>query len=273
MFSWLSNTDRNWEGAIWKKHSVHINYDFQLCKAERRDKRWVGFFLSHVLTFSGEEDYDSSAPAVESLSGLQPEIPPPRERLRVLICSLTFTATNLNNHHSMEISVDTDTWHALFLPFGLFEKVRWITYDGIYLHNFTCCEAFRESATFLTQQWTALECFSTLPPSPWKLHGLLCKNSANVKAARVQPDTKQNVAYHVQPHSFIPLGPHTSSCAHCSQSGAGKDKRRYGSPASSETESNSSNAHIASLLRHMCCWLVVHANVSTLVCLQLQNDQ
>lgn len=65
----------------WKKHSVHINYDFQLCKAERRDRRWVVFiFFSHVLTFSGEEDYDSLAPAVVSLSGLQPEIPPPRER-------------------------------------------------------------------------------------------------------------------------------------------------------------------------------------------------
>lgn len=66
-------------GERWKKHSVHINYDFQLCKAERRDRRWVGFF-SHVLTFSGEEDYDSLAPAVVSLSGLQPEIPPPKER-------------------------------------------------------------------------------------------------------------------------------------------------------------------------------------------------
>jgi len=104
----------------------------------------------------------------------------------------------------------------------------------------------------LLEKWTALECFSTLPPSPWKLQKLQCKNSASVKAACVQPDTKQNVAYHVQPHSFIPLGSNTSSCAHCSQLGAGKDKCRYGAPASSETESNSSNAHIESLLRHMC---------------------
>ncbi|KAK2867348.1 hypothetical protein Q8A67_025465 [Cirrhinus molitorella] len=46
-----------------------------------------GFFFSHVRTFSGEEDYDSLAPGVESLSGLQPEIPPPRETQRLLIHS------------------------------------------------------------------------------------------------------------------------------------------------------------------------------------------
>lgn len=38
-----------------------------------------GSFFSHGLTFSGEEDYESLAPGVESLFGLQPEIPPPRE--------------------------------------------------------------------------------------------------------------------------------------------------------------------------------------------------
>lgn len=38
-------------------------------KGETEDG-WL--FFSHVLTFSGEEDYDSLAPGVESLSGLQP---------------------------------------------------------------------------------------------------------------------------------------------------------------------------------------------------------
>lgn len=33
----------------WKKHSVHINYDFQLCKAERRDRRWVVFIFFYFF--------------------------------------------------------------------------------------------------------------------------------------------------------------------------------------------------------------------------------
>ncbi len=45
MFSW------NREGERWKKHSVHINYDFQLCKAERRGRRC--FFFHMCSRFPG----------------------------------------------------------------------------------------------------------------------------------------------------------------------------------------------------------------------------
>lgn len=58
------------------------------------------------------------------------------QQLRVLICSLIVTATNLNNHHSVSVKIPVDTdhlaWH--FPPIWAVwksEKVRWITYEGI----------------------------------------------------------------------------------------------------------------------------------------------
>lgn len=46
------------------------------------------------------------------------------------------------------------TWRVISLPFVLFErtKVRRIMRDGIQPISLTCCGAFREGATFLTQQ-------------------------------------------------------------------------------------------------------------------------
>lgn len=158
MFSWLSNTDRNWEGEIWKKHSVHINYDFQLCKAERRDKRWVGFFSHMCSRFPGRRTMTHRLqPLNLCLDSNQRSHPPERDCESSFALSPsqppTWTTTTAWTYQWTQT-----TWHALFLPFGLFKKVLWIPYDGIYLHNFTCCEAFRESATFLTQQvnWSGM---------------------------------------------------------------------------------------------------------------------
>lgn len=76
------------------------------------------------------------------------------------------------------------------------------------------------------------------------------------------------MAYHVQPASFIRFGTHTTSCAHCSESRAGKDKPSNGA-LGYPVKVDRSDVHIELLLWHMYHRLMVHADVFTLVCCEM----
>lgn len=99
-------------------------------KGETEDG-WV--FFSHVLTFSGEEDYDSLPPGVESVWTSTRDPTPQRDAATVSPYLLfTFTATDLltTPRHKRE---KTSGRRPPGVSFMLFErtKVRRIMRDGI----------------------------------------------------------------------------------------------------------------------------------------------
>lgn len=78
---------------------------------------WV--FFSHVITFSGEEDYESLTPGCDSLSGLQSEIPPPSKRCsdRVPLYALSSSQPSAcSTHYNMSVKMPPDTDHLPSVP-------------------------------------------------------------------------------------------------------------------------------------------------------------